>query len=343
MEAASTEGAPVSGDQSLYHLESQEMFQRLLEVLCLVAACSCTGINKCCPNNQEYNDEFICAPFENKTVEHYWLPVGLNQSLLELSVNFGVVMCDLEHAKLLLDHFKLMEDGSLFLLNDDGSPMATYSHRSYCLERVGGSINLNVAYLCPCIDHVCVFKCCASDQHIRNSVSESGVKNYCDTTNKTDWHPNVLNGTKIDKYHEILHNAHDCASKNQDSLHLIGSYELLSNGSIRSEINGVLDPLEYCGDYVEDDEGIRVSKVVACLNKYEVSTVSKVYGGVTLVGAFFLLVTSVIHFWMPRLSFCPVWSFPLHTSSLLVAYLALAYQQLNPTLFGKNFCIASGS
>lgn len=321
-----------------------EMFQRLLGILSLAAVCSCLGINKCCLDNQEYNDEFNCVRVESNVSENYWLSDNLNRSLPDLSVSFGA-KCDLAHAKMVLsDFYKLMDDGNLSLLNNDGFHVATYSQQSYCLERVGGSFDLNVAYLCPCIEHVCIFKCCSSDEHIRNTISKTGqVRNYCDATNKTDWNPNVLNGTKIKNYHEILFEAHDCTSRNQESLHITGFFELLNNGSIRSEMNGILDPLEYCGDYVEDDKGTRVSKVVACLNKYTVPLESKVYAGLTLIGAFFLLVTSIIHFWMPRISLGPVWAFPIHTSSLLMAYLVLVYQQLSPSLFGNFFCIASGS
>lgn len=299
-------------------------------------------VNKCCPDGKQFNGQLMCIPYNNSdSEEYYWLPKNFNKTELELSVNFDTTPCDRSQSiHVPANNFKLSRNGSLLLFDGDSQYEATYSVETFCLDKINTEDDeVEFAYLCPCFEHLCISKCCPPRYH----VNVEGNSTYCDETKNTlEWNHTVLNGSGIGKYHELVHGTPDCLSKNKQSLYLIGSYELLDDGSIVSKTDGVIRAEDYCGDYVTDESGFDVSKVMACVDFPSASTVSIIYAVLSLIGVIFLLVTALLHLLIPEFGGLPRWSVAIHASCLVVAYLCNAFQQLIPTAFTDNVCIGIG-
>ncbi|XP_077286697.1 G-protein coupled receptor Mth2-like isoform X2 [Arctopsyche grandis] len=287
----------------------------LVLIVLMALGVNSVSINKCCPRGKYFEDILTC------------MKTNASKSLtsnLKFDVNYDVLPCNDGQLKTFRDdQFTLMDDGRL-KTND-----TLYSQQSFCLEFVDQN---NVeAFVCPCIDKLCIRKCCFANEHIVGNACELIDPDH----NLIDWHHSTLNGSKITQDHEIAFMLRNC-DENENSLYLEGEYELRDDGSILSDDFGVIQPEDYCGEYRADSNTTRKIVVLACVGP-PISSGTNVFAAFAILGALIMILTTLIQIFCPDMPWLSSRMLVLQTSSLTVAYIALAINSL------ANFGIASAS
>lgn len=315
-------------------MKNQFLFSKMILFMFIIVAGSVAfEINKCCPDGQMYIlvDQFICTPADNSSSEYDWLPESVNKSAVDnLTINYNVTQCSEQTAEWSLRFILNISESSVFLKDE-----IVFKDSSFCLDQFNNDGNISIiARKCPCLERVCIFKCCEEGKHLNST-------NHCiDSGNTTDWYINVSEGGVIGE-NKTVYGYPECEDSKESKYS--NKYELNSNGSISTNLNTLFEPSQYCGDYLQENDGSKVEKIIACFSKVTITTVSKIYGIMSYIGAFFFLITAIILCWIPELGGSPKWGLVIQVLCLLVAYLSLGYQQISPSFFGYNFCIFIGN
>lgn len=330
----------------------------LLPFLFFIFVCSRAGaqnINKCCSEGQEFNEYMKCASVEKRDSTpgiSNSLAIDIEYDKLNFSnTTTGVIPCSRpDYIIRALDWFKLDESGNLHLQDEPGDIVAMYTKKSYCIERWNsGQDEVDViAYLCPCIEHLCIRKCCAEDRQIYLHTESNGtVSRFCGSvgTGAKDWHHSVLNGANITKYHEMIYGKLDC--KDRPKLVLSGQYTLQEDGSIDSVIDGLIQPEDYCGDFTWSGNGTeRVEIVMACVVGIEdARTVNRLvlFGVLSTIADLFLLLTIVLHVWLPELAGLNARCLVAHTVCLLFGFICNSLSQMYISIKHEYSCQIIGN
>lgn len=331
---------------------------RLLPFLFFIFVGSCAGaqnVNKCCSGGEQFNEYLKCA-----SVDEQGSTPGLSNRIgvdIEYDkFNFttstvGVIPCSRpDYIVKTFDWFKLDKSGNLHLQNEPGDIVAMFTKKSYCVERwdMGEDGFEDIAYLCPCMEHLCLRKCCEQDRQIYLKTESNGkVSRFCGSvgTGAEDWHHSVLNGENVTKYHEMIYGNLDCGSRPQ--LQLSGKYTLQEDGSIDSVIDGLIQPEDYCGDFTWSGNGTeRVDIVLACVVGIEDErTVVRLvlFAVLSTIGELFLLLTIVLHVWLPELAGLNARCLVAHAGCLLIGFICNTLVQMYISIKHEYSCQIIGN
>lgn len=227
--------------------------------------------------------------------------------------------------------FNLTSEGNVFVKEQDDK-WIKYQEDSFCIDNIIIEEDVHdLAYVCPCVEYLCVWKCCSQGKHLKTDASNTKYCSYFEDETHEDWNFDLLNGTVNDMYY-TMNRLHDCKSKNKTINYLYGNLKLQSDGYLYSEVDGLIHPNDYCGDYVKHGDEMKAT-VLACLDPMEMKFASTGYAYVTMwfLGAFLLLTTTALYVWLPEMGGLNRWLVALHSGSLLLAYVTSATQN-----FGFN-------
>lgn len=314
-------------------------FRNFLKVFFIIFTCTSSvwAINKCCPENQIFNKDYYCVNVQSarnvSKLDEEWGNWSTEQNF---QVTSTTLPCFRNYSDIV--HFneaKLLRSRKLLLKND-----SVLSEKNYCFEFYpdpsSESKLLRIVYFCPCVDLLCIWKCCLQRQKLYlTDKSESPVFKCINDTDNHEWNISKMNISKVPEYHITKFKLRQCEHPKSFSLKLGGKdkYSLQKNGSIISyDYEDEIEKFDYCGDMEITDSGTYEPVVIACVQPTPIKKKIFIDGILNSIGSFFLFLTVVLHIWLPELHSLPGKCLTCHASCLLVALICISINQLFITL-----------
>lgn len=279
------------------------------------------GMNKCCPENQYLSRSLKCMEFDFKIstndLKNYTI---CTNDCIVTCPNFGPVL------RLFSEH-QILENNSIVY----GDKFTPIPENEYCVDMYkvkNGSRFIKVVYSCSCVRETCIFKCCLPEHEMTvlkdNSTNDETIKciEKIDKAN-LEWDETKLNKTNALISTEKRYKFQTCEGKdNSFLLKHVGQnkYSLQENGSIVSYDFGVLiGKYDYCGEMHTTSDGKYEPILIACVPITKPKNKVLMYVILNNIGSVFLLVTIVLHIWLPELAGLQGMCLTNHASCLLVA------------------------
>lgn len=296
---------------------------------------TCAGsvtINKCCPRGQSFNGSLLCAETTEPVIE-----LASDVQSVKFDVNYGVMPCSLhvnDGKATYSTNFVLMDNGSVVVPERKN---LTYSTKNYCLDIF---MNQTVGIICPCIDKVCILKCCAPGSDLKVNYENYGCKEH----ELEDWYPNLVNKLEMD--HEMIIYDGLLCPENKKFLYVKSSHYINSDGSLWTESHGIIESGLYCGDYrvnysLSPVIGPREKSILACLGP-PISNISWINCSMSILGLLILILTIAIQLILPDTPWLWTKMLILHLGTMSLAYLVLILSILVIFTPMADFCISIG-
>lgn len=302
-----------------------------LTILALTS--SVCAINKCCPKNQAFNLSYICVDVHSvgnvSTLDEEWRNWTTEQSFQVTSTSLP---CSLTLSKTIrYNKIKLFKNGKIFLTNETVLPEADYCFEFYPDKESNYSTFIKYVYFCPCVNLLCIWKCCLNGTVLRSDTSNPPELDCFLDSHNPDWNIRKMNISKVPEDVTTKFDLKRCDNLTSYGFKLTGKnkYSLQKNGSIIIYDYAVeIGKFDYCGDMELTPGGTYEPVVIACMPKPPIKKKVLIEGILNSIGSFFLFLTIALHIWLPELHSLPGKCLTCHASCLLVALICVSINQL---------------